>query len=344
MKNMKGHPDEEIEPYLASGNKIILELIQYNEQEFAKYDDLKCDDLLSRLKDNQVNWINLDGLEDRSILKKLAKHFDISPLLLEDITSESQPKVEEFDGYLFVTMKMLYRIDVGKIIYEQMSFVLGKDYLITFQEKEGDSFGPFRERIRLSLGQVRKKKADYLLYRLIDIIVDNYYTILDNIGQRIESTEDEVYNRPTEKEFEKIQKIKKELIFLRKALYPLRDSVGKLTKGESEFLLDENSHYFQDVYDHIVQLISTLDTYRDLTTGLMDVHINTINTRMTEVMKVLAIFSAIFMPLTFIAGVYGMNFEKMPEIKWAYGYPFALALMAMVGYGLVRYFRYKKWM
>src|SRR5690349_8281335 len=271
---MKAHPEEEIETHKEESGKIILELIQYNHEEFAKYDDLKCDSILSRIKDKQVNWINLDGLDDRSIIKKLGKHFDLHSLLLEDITSESQPKVEEFDKYLFVTMKMLYRIDVGKILYEQISFVLGKNYLVTFQEKEGDPFGPFRERIRLNLGQVRKKGADYLMYRLIDIIVDSYYTILENIGQRIETTEEEVYNRPSNKEFEKIQKIKKELIYLRKALYPLRDAVGKLTKGDSEFLDPDNNHYFSDVYDHIVQLISTLDTYRDLTSGLMDIHIN----------------------------------------------------------------------
>ncbi len=342
---MKPHPEEEIESTTTlPSSKIILELIQYNQEEYAMYDKLKCEGILSNLKANQVNWINLDGLEDRTIVKKMGKHFGLHSLLIEDIVSESQPKVEEIDNYLFVTMKMLYRIDPGKILYEQMSFVLGKDYLLTFQEKEGDSFGPFRERIRLGLGQVRKKKADYLLYRLIDIIVDNYYTILDNIGQRIEATEDEVYNRPTTKEFEKIQKIKKELIYLRKALYPLRDSVGKLTKGDSDFINAANNRYFMDVYDHIVQLISTLDTYRDLTSGLMDIHINTINTRMTEVMKVLAIFSAIFMPLTFVAGVYGMNFDNMPELRWTYGYPLVMGGMALIAYGLARYFKYRKWM
>lgn len=341
---MKPHPEEEIENGSTTGKNIILELIQYNQEKYEMHDNLNCNVLLSRLKDDHVNWVNLDGLDDRKIIKTIAKHFGMHSLLVEDITSESQPKVEEFDKFLFVTMKMLYRIDPGKIIYEQMSFVLGKNYLLTFQEKEGDSFGPFRQRIRLSLGQVRKKKADYLLYRLIDIIVDNYYTILDNIGQRIETTEDEIYHRPTSKEFEKIQKIKKELIFLRKALYPLRDAVGKLAKGESEFLDSANAHYFSDVYDHIGQLISTMDTYRDLTTGLMDIHINTVNTRMTEVMKVLAIFSAIFMPLTFIAGVYGMNFERMPELEWTYGYPAIMVIMAIVAYGLVRYFKYRNWM
>jgi magnesium transporter len=323
--------------------KIILELIQYNEQEYNKLDNHKCDTLLRHLKEDQVNWINLDGL-DKSTVKKLGKHFDLHLLLMEDILTECQPKVEEFEKHLFVTMKMLYRIDPGKIIYEPISFVLGKNFLLTFQEKEGDAFGPFRERIRLSLGQVRKKGADYLMYRLIDIIVDNYYAVLENIGQHIEDTEDEVYNHPSVREFQKIQKIKKELIFLRKALYPLRDAVSKLTKGESEFIDQENSRYYMDVYDHTVQLINTLDTYRDLTTGLMDVHINSVNTRMTEVMKVLAIFSAIFMPLTFVAGIYGMNFDVMPELRWTWGYPAVMILMAGIALGLISYFKYRKWM
>lgn len=323
--------------------KIILELIQYNEQEYNKLDNHKCDTLLKHLKDDHVNWINLDGL-DKSTVKKLGKHFDLHLLLMEDIITECQPKVEEFEGHLFVTMKMLYRINPGEIIYEPISFVLGKNYLLTFQEKEGDAFGPFRERIRLSLGQVRKKGADYLMYRLIDIIVDNYYSVLENIGQHIEDTEDEVYNHPTVREFQKIQKIKKELIFLRKALYPLRDAVSKLSKGESEFINQVNIRYYMDVYDHTVQLISMLDTYRDLTTGLMDVHINSVNTRMTEVMKVLAIFSAIFMPLTFISSIYGMNFDNMPELRWEYGYFMILGFMGMVAWGLIWYFKYRKWM
>ena len=323
--------------------KIILELIQYNEHEHVKYDNHKIETILRHLKEGHVNWINLDGL-DRSTIKKLGKHFDLHLLLMEDILTECQPKVEEFDQHLFVTMKMLYRIDPGKIIYEPISFVLGKDYLLTFQEKEGDPFGPFRERIRSALGQVRKKGPDYLMYRLIDIIVDNYYSVLESIGQLIEDTEDEVYNHPTSKAFQKIQKIKKELIYLRKALYPLRDAVSMLIKGESSFIDPGNSRYYSDVYDHIMHLINTLDTYRDLTTGLMDVHINSMNIRMTEVMKVLAILSAIFMPLTFISSIYGMNFDIMPELRWEYGYFIALGVMAVVAIGLVRYFKYKKWM
>ena len=347
---MQAHVDEaELLPTQTSNNNTILELIQYRDTEYGKYENLKCETILKHFKDDHVNWINHDGLDEATV-KKLGKHFGLHRLLVEDILTECQPKVEEFDQHLFVSMKMLYRIDPGKIIYEPISFVLGRNYLLTFQEKEGDSFGPFRERIRLALGQVRKKGADYLLYRLIDIIVDNYFAILENIGQQIETTEEEVYNHPTNREFQKIQNIKKELIFLRKALYPLRDAVSKLNKGESDFIDPANNRYFMDVYDHVVHLINTLDTYRDLTTGLMDIHINSVNIRMTEVMKVLAIFSAIFMPLTFIVGIYGMNFNteqsiwNMPELNWKYGYPAVLFFMGALTFALIRYFKYKKWM
>src|SRR5260221_249759 len=303
-------------------SKIILELIQYNDKVYQKYDNLPITELLALLKPGQVNWINLDGLHDRTIIQKIGEHFHLHSLLIEDISSDNQPKAEEYKDYLFFTLKMLYRIEAPNIIdYEQISFVLGKDYLLSFQEKDGDLFGPFRERIRLNQGRVRKKKVDYLLYRLIDIIVDSYYTVLDNIGQQIEDIEEAVYSKPTSKEFQRIQQLKKELIYLRKALYPLRDALNKLIKDESGFIESVNTRYFSDIYDHVVHLIDSLDTYKDLTSGLMDIHINTLNTRMNEIIKVLTIASTIFMPLTLIVGVYGMNFEFMPEVHSPWGYP-----------------------
>jgi magnesium transporter len=262
---------------------------------------------------------------------------------LEDIISEHQPKVEEYDDYLFFTLKMLYRIEDGEIDYEQISFVLGKNYLLSFQEKEGDFFGAFRDRIRLDQGRVRKKGADYLLYRLIDIIVDNYYTVLDEIGQQIENIEDQIYKGHTGNEFRKIQRLKKELIFLRKALYPLRDAMSKLIKDESGFIESTNTRYFNDVYNHVAHLIDSLDTYKDLTSGLMDIYINTQNTRMNEVMKVLTVISTIFIPLTFIVGVYGMNFDFMPELHWAVGYGIVWGVMILVTIAMIFFFRYKKW-
>ncbi|GHM98551.1 cobalt/magnesium transport protein CorA [Cytophagales bacterium WSM2-2] len=324
-------------------SNIILELIQYNEKDFAGYVNLGIDELLAKQKPGQVNWVNLDGLSDTSIINKIGDHYSLHSLLLEDHTTDHQPRVEEFDDYLFFTLKMLYRIEGHAIDYEQISFVLGKDYLISFQEKEGDLFGPLRERIRLGQGRVRKKKADYLLYRLIDIIVDNYYTVLDAIGQQIEHIEEEIYKGHTGEEFRKIQRLKKELIFLRKALYPLRDAMSKLIKDESGFIDSSNIRFFNDVYSHVAHLIDSLDTYKDLTSGLMDIYINTQNSRMNEVMKVLTVISTIFIPLTFIVGVYGMNFEFMPELRWAFGYPLVWIFMILITIGMIFYFRHKKW-
>ena len=331
---MNPHPSE---------SKVILELIQYDDKDYIKFSDLPVEELILGLKSGYVNWINLDGLHDHSIISKLGEHFCLHSLLLEDITSEHQPKAEEYEDYLFFTLKMLYKIKEGEIEYEQISFVLGKDYLLSFQEKEGDPFTSFRDRIRMDQGRVRRKKPDYLLYRLIDIIVDNYYVVLDEIGQQIEQIEDDIYHNPSSKEFQKIQRIKKELIFLRKALYPLRDALSKLIKDESGFIESQNARYFSDIYDHVVHLIDSMDTYKDLTTSLMDIHINTLNTKMNEVMKVLTVISTIFMPLTFIVGVYGMNFEYMPEIPWKWGYPVVWGIMILIGGAMLRYFKFKKW-
>lgn len=332
-----------------SESKVILELIQYNESEYSKHEDLPISELIANIKPKHVNWVNLDVLDEKSIVQKIADHFCLHTLLVEDITTDHQPKVEEYDDYLFFTLKMLYRIEEDRIDYEQISFVLGKDYLLSFQEKEGDLFGNLRDRIRLDQGRVRKKKADYLLYRLIDIIVDNYYSVLDAIGQKIETIEEDIYQNSIEQQFKNIQKLKKELIYLRKALYPLRDAMSKLIKDESGFIEPANIRYYRDVYDHVVHLIDSLDTYKDLTSALMDIYINTLNTRMNEVMKVLTIISTIFIPLTFIVGVYGMNFNtekspwNMPELNSPYGYPIVMGLMVLIVIGMMRYFKYKKW-
>jgi len=326
-----------------SAPNIILELIQYNEKEFNGYVNLGIGELLAKQKPDQVNWVNLDGLSDTTIINKIAEHYSLHSLLVEDISTDQQPKVEEYDDYLFFSLKMLYRIEKNVIDYEQISFVLGKNFLISFQEKEGDLFGPLRDRIRLDQGRIRKQKADYLLYRLIDIIVDNYYTVLDSIGQQIEQIEDDIYKDSTGDEFRKIQRLKKELIYLRKALYPLRDAMSKLVKDDSGFIDSSNARFFSDVYSHVAHLIDSLDTYKDLTSGLMDIYINTLNTRMNEVIKVLTIISTIFIPLTFIVGVYGMNFDFMPELQWKFGYFGVWIFMLLMVIVMIRYFRYKKW-
>lgn len=327
----------------ASPPKVILELISYNREVYNKFDNLPPEVLCQKLQPDCVNWINIDGLHNLEIIEKIQDHFSLHALLIDDVLNDQRPKSEEYDDYLFFTMKMLYRIDNSGIDYEQISFVLGKDFFISFQEKEGDLFDGFRERIRLDQGKVRKKQADYLLYRLIDIIVDNYYNVLDRIGDLIEETEDIAYENPSNQTFHEIQSLKKELIFLRKALYPLREGLSKIVKGESDFIQDENLRYFADVYDHVAHMIDSLDTYKDLTSSLLDIHINAMNTRLNEVIKVLTVISTIFMPLTFIVGVYGMNFLFMPEIKWHWGYYGVWGIMIAIVIGMLSFFKRKKW-
>lgn len=328
---------------LQPANNVILELIQFNEKEYRMETKLPIESVLKDLRRDTINWINVDGLTDKHILGKLGEHFNLHSLLLEDVCSEHQPKVEEYDDYLFFTLKMLYQIREGVIEYEQISFVLGKNYLLSFQEKEGDLFGTLRDRIRLDQGRARKKGPDYLMYRLVDIIVDNYYNVLDAIGYQVEQIEEAIDGGSDNFEFQKIQKIKKELIYLRKALYPLRDALSKLIKEEYGLIDHSNTRYFSDVYDHVVHLIDSMDTYKDLTSSLMDIHINYMNTRMNEVMKVLAVISTIFMPLTFIVGVYGMNFDFMPELRWKFGYLEVWILMGVIAGSMILYFKHKKW-
>jgi magnesium transporter len=327
----------------APSDQVILELISYNKDAHDKYENIGVDELLTKLKNDRVNWVNLDGLNVNPIIDKLQSHFCFHSLIVEDIVNDQRPKAEEFDDYLFVTLKMLYRIDGNNIDYEQISFILGKTFLLSFQEKEGDLFNPFRERIRQDQGRVRKKGPDYLLYRLIDIIVDNYYNVLDNIGEQIEATEDQIQSDTTGETFLKIQALKKELIYLHKALYPLRDALGKLVKDESNFIEEENLKYYTDTYDHVIHIIDSLDTYRDLTSNLIDIYINTQNTRLNDVIRVLTIISTIFIPLTFIVGVYGMNFEHFPELTWKYSYLVIWIVMLGIAGAMVGYFKYKKW-
>lgn len=322
---------------------VILEIITYDKENYNRYVSTSVPELIPQIKKDQVNWVNLDGLSNTKIIEDLQAHFSLHPLLVEDILNDQRPKAEEYEDHLFVTLKMLYRIDGPEVDYEQISFVLGLNYLLTFQEKEGDLFDAFRERIRQDQGRVRKKKADYLMYRLIDITVENYYNVLDNIGDQIDDIDNKIRTETSDESFQRIQTIKKELIYLHQALYPLRDAIGKVLKDESDFIRDENIPYFRDVYDHVIHLIDSLDTYRDLTAGLTDQYMNIQNTKLNEVIRLLTIISTIFIPLTFIVGVYGMNFEHFPELNWRYGYATVWAVMLSIATGMLAFFRYKRW-
>jgi len=341
---MSTHLLNEIHPR-QPGEKIIVELISYNRETYDRFIDIPIEEVLRNVHPERVNWINIDGLMDASVIEKIQQEFSLHSLLIEDIQQDQRPKAEEYDEYLFVTMKMLYKIKGLEIDYEQISFVLGKNYLISFQEKEGDLFDHFRERIRLDQGRVRKKQTDYLLYRLIEISVENYYNVLDHFGEQIEEIEEQIQQKNTSEEtFKRVQTLKKELIYLHKALYPLREAINRLIKDEPAFIREENTRFFSDINDHVIHMIDLLDTYRDLAQGLTDFHINMQNQKLNEVIRMLTIISTIFIPLTFIVGVYGMNFEFFPELKWRYGYFYVWGLMIALVFAMIAYFKWKKWL
>jgi len=327
-------------------DKSIVEFINYDKKDFDAFSSENPNEVFEKVDLQKVNWINIDGLHNIDLIKSVGEQFDIHPLVLEDIlTSDQRPKIEDYDHYLFFTLKTLNTLSANDIVYEQMSFILGKNVLISFQEKEGDLFEGLRTRLRTDPGsKARHKNVDYLFYRLIDTIVDSYYLIIENLGERIEILEDEVYADPSNHTLRKIQALKKELIFLRKSIYPLREAVSKISKDEFEFISRETVRFFSDVYDHTIHIIETFETYRDLTTGLMDMYMTSISNKMNEVMKVLTIIATIFIPLTFIAGIYGMNFEYMPELGWKNGYFYALGTMGVVFIGMLFYFKKKKWL
>ena len=342
--HIAAHKAVEDDSGTSPSSNIILEMISFNEKSFSRVENIPIDEILQKCDRQSINWINIDGLSDTSIIKKVGEHFNLHYLLLDDImNTDHRPKVDEYDDHLFLTMKMLYRMEGDEIDYEHISFVLGKDFLLSFQEKEGDIFNNLRERIKNDTGIFRKRGADYLLYRLVDTIVDSYYTILENVGYKVEALEENISTNPTIEDFRQIQELKKEFIYLRKVVYPLREALNKILKNEYGFIEKNTLKYYSDVYDHVIHLIDSLDTYKDLTSTLMDLYMNTINYKMNEVMKLLTIITTIFIPLSFVAGIYGMNFENMPELTWHYGYYEVLGIMGIIFIGMIFYFRFKKW-
>lgn len=297
-------------------------------------------------KDTQtVTWINVDGLHDVEILKKLGECYGLHALVLEDILNTGQrPKIEDFEEYLFVVLKMLYRdTDTNEIVSEQVSLVLTQHVVISFQEREGDVFAPVRERIKNGKGKIRKMGADYLAYALLDAVVDHYFIVLEELGEKIESMEEGLVSDPKPETLQAIYGMKRELIYLRKSVWPLREVVSSLERGEPVLIKDVTQVYLRDLYDHTIQVIDTIETFRDTVSGMLDIYLSSTSNRMNEVMKVLTIIATIFIPLGFVAGLYGMNFDYMPELHWPGGYFFALTIMLLVGGSMLLYFRRKRW-
>ena len=325
---------------------ITISIIDYNEKQFHEETVATVEECSLFKEQPTVTWINVDGIHQIETIEKIGKQFDLHPLILEDIMNTGQrPKIEDFDHYIYIVLKML---QIGKneseIHAEQISLIVGPNFVISFQEQAGDVFDHVRERIRSDKGRIRKLKSDYLAYALMDAIVDRYFVILEKLEDRIELVEDDLLTNPTPKTLQDIHSLKSEMIFLRKSIWPLREVVSRLERRESTLIQESTAIYLKDIYDHTIQIIDSIETFRDMLSGMLDIYLSTISNKMNEVMKVLTIIATIFIPLTFIAGIYGMNFLYMPELGWHWGYPVVWIVMITIALSMVVYFRRKKWL
>lgn len=326
--------------------KLFIETFDYNIDSITEKELVNIEEAFKFKASNTVTWINLNGLNHIDEIEKLGQHYDLHPLVLEDIVNTGQrPKIDEFEDYIFIVLKMMYYDESETIVSEQVSLILGENYVLSLQEAEGDVFDALRERIRQSKGRIRGLGPDYLLYALIDSIVDHYYAIIETMGNKIEDLEDNLFEGLTKEEITSdIQELKREVLKIRRAIFPLREIINRVDKSESRLIDNKTLHYFGDVYDHIIQVSDTIDIYREMIWGLMDMYMTTISNRMNEVMKVLTIISTIFIPLTFIAGIYGMNFQNIPELDYKYGYHIVWLVMIGIFIAMMYYFKRKKWL
>lgn len=323
-----------------------LSLIKYSESSCEVIESLHIEDISSSIEEKGIAWINIEGIHDTALVEKIGEIFHLHPLLLEDILNPQQrPKLDEYDDVVFIIAKMLFTDKQrDKIIDEQVSFVLGKNFLLTFQEsKPGDAFDVVRERIINNKGKIRKEKTDYLCYRLLDAIVDNYFEVLEKIGDRLEDIEAKIIQNPEKSSIQKTHELKRELIYLRKITWPLREVINNFHRGEHALINQSTKVYMRDLYDHTIQVIDTIETYRDWLSGLEDLYLSSLSNKMNEVMKMLTMIATLFIPLTFIVGLYGMNFKFMPELEWRWGYGFVWVIMISLTVFMIFYFKKKKW-
>lgn len=330
-------------PDTPAAGPVRVTVLDYSPDHFEEREIADIEECFPYRDKQTVTWINVEGLHDVGLIEKLGKHFGLHPLALEDVLNCGQrPKLEDYGNYHFMVMKSLYLKD-EELELEQISFFLSGTYVITLQEVPGDSFEAVRQRIRQGKGQIRRMGPDYLLYALVDALVDEFFPVLEAYGERVEELEDEVIEQPTPDTLNEVHRIKRELLMVRRTAWPEREVINALQREEAHLVRPETRVFLRDCYDHTIQVIDMVETYRDLASGLLEVYLSSASNRLNEVMKVLTIISTIFIPLNFIAGLYGMNFHNMPELDWRYGYPMALGVMATVGISLVVYFRRKGW-
>ncbi len=321
-----------------------LTITEYNSETYREEELTSLDSCLVLADENTVTWLDINGLHHVQNLQKLGDCFSLHPLVLEDILNTNQrPKIEDYGDYLYLVLKILnYRADENELNSDQLSLIVGRNFVISLHENDEALFNSIRERLK-SKGRIRRAGADYLAYSLMDLVVDQYYVILEQLGETIEDLEEELVSHPLSQTLHQIHQLKRTMIILRRSVWPLREVLSQLERRESPLIQESTALYFKDVYDHIIQVIDTIETFRDMLSGMLDVYLSSVSNRLNEVMKVLTIIATIFIPLTFIAGVYGMNFENMPELKWRWGYFIIMGLMALIAGVMLVFFKKRKW-
>ncbi len=323
----------------------LMTLIDYTEESFEQ-NQISLKELESlQTTETGIRWLNVEGLSDINVLETVGRVFNLHPLILEDILNTDQrPKIDVNDDYIFLTAKMLfYDKAIGEFDIEQVSFILGKNYVVSISEKDTDVFEPVIKRLQQGMSRFRKLGADYLAYSLLDVVVDNYFTVIEGFGDKVEVVEDEMVVRTSRQTLRTIHKLKRQILFLHKAVWPLREVLSFLERGESLLVQDSTEIYIRDLYDHVIQVMDTTETLRDILSSMLDVYLSSSSNRMNEIMKVLTIISTVFMPLSFIVGVYGMNLKNMPELNWPWMYPFLWLCMICISVSMLIFFKRKKW-
>ena len=323
----------------------VFSYLDYSDDFFHSENDASLETCLQLKNQPTVSWINLDGVHDISQVDAFGKAFDLHSLTLEDILNTNHPpKFEEFENSALIIMKIFFFDEQAhQVLAEQISLVLTAENVLTFQEQSGDVFNEVRRRLERKSGRIRQRGSDYLAYALLDSVVDSYFHVLEKIGERLDYLETELISRPTQELLQQVHQLKGQLIYLRKSVWPMRELIGNLMHSESPLIADSTNIFLRDLYDHGVQALDTVESFRDTASGLVDLYVSSVSQRMNEVMQVLTIMASIFIPLTFIAGIYGMNFEQMPELRWRYGYLMVWGLMITCAVGMLWFFKRKKW-
>lgn len=331
-----------------SPDKVGQTVVEYFNYDSIRYSEGKvsASSELTEIRNfSGISWLCFFGLSDVEMLRQTAEVFEINPLSIEDILNpDHRPKLETFDNYLLIIVKMIDISDDGRLASEQVSFIVGNNYVLTFQERPGDIFDPIRDRLRKNIGRVRGQASDYLVLSLVDIVIDNYFVVLESMAAALEELELILLKHPDDFEGRDVHELKMQLFYMRKISWPLREIAAALLRSESPIIKSESRMYFRDIYDHTVHVLETAETLREVSIGVYDLYISNISMRMNEIMRTLTIIATIFIPLTFIVGLYGMNFENMPELKWAWGYYGVLAAMFAVALAMLAYFRRLKWL